>query len=306
MKLKKWLLALLVSLLMMPVHAVQAEDNTAAGTLTLQLTDQGDREGVRFQLEKAADIRDGNYVLTSPFEDARVDLNGLKTAAEMEQAALELAELSESHSSEVEPVEIRTDSEGTAWAELDMGVWLVRQTDGAGYGWIAPFLCAVPSWDTEGNDMTWDTVVQPKREAFPKLVIEKVDEAGNPVTGQDFSFVLERDGQQVPGAADQATGTVTFDLRWGKVDVTEAAAPAGYEKSSRVVKIELGQDVKVDGTPVVPQDGLIRVQYKNRKQPSVPEKTPTGLESGKSLWAAAGLIALAGLGIAFTLLRRER
>ena len=153
--------------------------------------------------------------------------------------------------------------------------------------------------------MTWDTVVQPKREPFPDLVIEKVDEQGHPVTGLDFRFVLEQDGQRQEGVTDPETGTVRFDLRWGSSAISEEKAPAGYEKSTRVIRVSLGDTVLVDGREADIQDGVIRVAYVNGKEPAAPGRTPTGLDSRAGLWLAAGLAAAAGMALVFALLRKR-
>lgn len=86
MKLKRWLPVLLAGLLLWPHPGVQAQAEDAAGTLTLQLTEEGEREGVRFSLEKVATLEDGNYRLLDAYTDTGVDLNGLKTAADLAQA----------------------------------------------------------------------------------------------------------------------------------------------------------------------------------------------------------------------------
>ncbi len=303
MKLKRWLPVLLAGLLLWPHPGVQAQAEDASGTLTLQLTEEGEREGVRFSLEKVATLEDGNYRLLDAYTDTGVDLNGLKTAADLAEAAQNLAQAAPEQP--VQAVEMRTDSNGEARAILDTGVWLARQRDGAGYGWIAPFLCAIPSWDLDSQHMTWDTVVQPKREPFPDLVIEKVDEQGHPVTGLDFRFVLEQDGQRQEGVTDPETGTVRFDLRWGSSAISEEKAPAGYEKSTRVIRVSLGDTVLVDGREADIQDGVIRVAYVNRKEPAAPGRTPTGLDSRAGLWLAAGLAAAAGMALVFALLRKR-
>ncbi|WP_305084373.1 collagen binding domain-containing protein [uncultured Faecalibaculum sp.] len=302
MKLKKWLPVLLAGLLLWPAARLKAQESEPGGTLTLELTEDGDRDGVRFSLEQVASLRDGRYELLEPYEKTGIDINSLGTAADLEQAAATLAD-------EVSPdqsdIQLRTDSQGIARTALDMGVWLVRQTDGAGYGWIAPFLCAIPSWDLAAGDMTWDTVVQPKRTPFPRLVVEKVDESGRPVTGQDFRFVLERDGQSLELPADPATGTVSVDLRWGSGRIREDQAPAGFVKSSRVIQVNVADGITVDGEPVQAENGVIRIRYENRRQPAAAGRTPTAMMSGQGIWMA-GLGAAAALGVVFVLLRKQQ
>lgn len=105
---------------------------------------------------KVGTMVNGVFVLEEAYEESRVNLNELKTAGELEEAAGILMEYEKSGS--IFPLE----EEGTTLIQgLEEGVYLIH-----GYGKtskdISPALVFLPTWMEEEQELLYDITVVPK------------------------------------------------------------------------------------------------------------------------------------------------
>lgn len=136
------------------------------GSIRLQLSEGAKgtkKEGVEFSCAKVAEITDGSYVLEAPYQNLDIDLNQLKTAKEMEEAALKFASLGQ------DGIRTKTDADGVAvFGDLDVGVYLINATDHTGYDDVTPFLVSIPSWDETSGEMLYEVTAEPKHSPKPQ------------------------------------------------------------------------------------------------------------------------------------------
>ncbi len=121
----------------------------------------------------------GEFVLRSEYESSGVDLNGLKSAMELEIAARTLAKYGE----EGETQELGAD--GTVlFSDLEDGVYLLRSCESE-KSEMRPTLVFVPAW-IEGEDVLSNEIT-----VIPKM-IEKPDtgDAGWSSVAVPFAFSL--------------------------------------------------------------------------------------------------------------------
>ena len=145
------------------VSVYASTDNTATkGSIQIILTD-GDigtsKENVKFEYAKIAEVIDGRYVMLDDYEN--INLNELKTAAELDDAAQNINEKIKTDMNV-----IHTDANGKAFiSNLDIGVYLLRVSDKARYENVTPVLIAIPTWDETEGDMNYNVTVIPKHTA---------------------------------------------------------------------------------------------------------------------------------------------
>lgn len=159
------------------------------GQISVTLSDGKDgtsREGVELSCIKAASIIHGLYVLDEPYSDSGIDLNNLRNAEELEQAAKKLTMLSAGGSSpdgqgdaenltaSITKFSGRTDKWGsTVFQDLEVGVYLIHAENTDHYDNITPLLISVPTWDETAKEMLYEITVIPKHTPKPKPEIPK-------------------------------------------------------------------------------------------------------------------------------------
>lgn len=144
-----FLAALLLFAVLAPAVA-RAEDDTSKGKgcVSIQLQDIGTpMKNVEFRCYRVGQpVNESEQIaweLVSELEKTGVDLNQLKTASALHEAAKTLQKAVETE--KLTGVAATTDNAGKLQFEgLDDGVYLVVQTNRAQYGWCEPFLAAVP------------------------------------------------------------------------------------------------------------------------------------------------------------------
>lgn len=151
------------------------------GSLTITLGDtekELSKEGVKFSIDKVADIENGEYILTEEYQKTDVDLNNIHNANELSIASNEL------YKSAKEGTIIKTNGSGVAIAnDLEAGVYLVYAADIAGYDNITPFIISVPTWNEEEGVMMYDLSVMPKHTPIP-------EEPDTPQTGYENNVYI--------------------------------------------------------------------------------------------------------------------
>lgn len=331
--LKKIGLALSLMLVLVPCLNVQAKDITdnpdvgditilpeedltkvpdnGLGSISVELTDPYDKylskENVKFGVVQIADIEKGEYILKESFADEDLDLNGIKTADEIDKVAKDLAK-----KVETPDYEMTTDEEGKATCkDLPVGVYLVYVEDLSDFETITPFIVGIPTWDDEDELFQYDVTVEPKHTALPRILVNKVDS----VTGQNIvsskfeftSYAQENcaDSSKLETVAgDQETGTAEFLIRYGTTYIKESSAPQGYKLSNEVVKVEFtdkglfvnGKEVKVD------DEHRYSIVYQNVLLPSV----NTGTTKNKDMMYMIIGIGIIALGASIATVRKIR
>ena len=144
------------------------------GSIHVELEETKDRlsrEGVELSLARVADIKGGSYVLDDLYRSADVDMNDIKTAQGLQEAADTLRPLVK------RPLQAkRTDAQGIVdFTDLKVGVYLLYVSDQAGYETIQPTLISVPMWDETAKQMNYHIEVFPKHAPLPALHVRKVD-----------------------------------------------------------------------------------------------------------------------------------
>lgn len=331
--LKKIGLALSLMLVLVPCLNVQAKDITdnpdvgditilpeedltkvpdnGLGSISVELTDPYDKylskENVKFGVVQIADIEKGEYILKESFADEDLDLNGIKTADEIDKVAKDLAK-----KVETPDYEMTTDEEGKATCkDLPVGVYLVYVEDLSDFETITPFIVGIPTWDDEDELFQYDVTVEPKHTALPRILVNKVDS----VTGQNIvsskfeftSYAQENcaDSSKLETiAGNQETGTAEFLIRYGTTYIKESSAPQGYKLSNEVVKVEFtdkglfvnGKEVKVD------DEHRYSIVYQNVLLPSV----NTGTTKNKDMMYMIIGIGIIALGASIATVRKIR
>ena len=330
--LKKIGLALSLMLILVPCLNLQAKDITdnpevgdvtilpeedltkvpdnGLGSISVELTDPYDKylskENVKFGVVKIADIEKGEYIIKyKPFADEDLDLNGIKTADEIDKVAKDLAK-----KVETPDYEMTTDEEGKATCkDLPVGVYLVYVEDLSDFETITPFIVGIPTWDDEDELFQYDVVVEPKHTALPRILVNKVDV----VTGQNIksnkfeftSYAQENcaDSSKIETiAGNPETGTAEFLIRYGTTYIKESKAPKGYKLSDEVVKVEFtdkglfvnGKVVKVD------DEHRYSIVYQNVLLPSV----NTGTTKNKDMMYMIIGIGIIALGASIATVRK--
>ena len=269
------------------------------GSIHVELEETKDRlsrEGVELSLVRVADIQDGSYVLDEPYRSADVDMNDIKTAQGLQEAADTLRPLVKS------PLQAkRTDAQGIVdFTDLKVGVYLLYVSDQAGYETIQPTLISVPMWDETAKQMNYHIEVFPKHAPLPALHVRKVDYYDHKSILKEAEFTLYSDAECTEAIKTEKTdpkdGIASFDgLLYQTVYIKETKAPAGYQLSDEVVK------VTIDDAWVKGDDDLRTIVYADR-----PLATSGGPDTGDHT-SVAGWIILLGVSTctAFFLLRRK-
>ena len=269
------------------------------GSIHVELEETKDRlsrEGVELSLVRVADIQDGSYVLDEPYRSADVDMNDIKTAQGLQEAADTLRPLVKS------PLQAkRTDAQGIVdFTDLKVGVYLLYVSDQAGYETIQPTLISVPMWDETVKQMNYHIEVFPKHAPLPALHVRKVDYYDHKSILKEAEFTLYSDAECTEVIKTEKTdpkdGVASFDgLLYQTVYIKETKAPAGYQLSDEVVK------VTIDDAWVKGDDDLRTIVYADR-----PLATSGGPDTGDHT-SVAGWIFLLGVSTctAFFLLRRK-
>ena len=269
------------------------------GSIHVELEETKDRlsrEGVELSLVRVADIQDGSYVLDEPYRSADVDMNDIKTAQGLQEAADTLRPLVKS------PLQVkRTDAQGIVdFTDLKVGVYLLYVSDQAGYETIQPTLISVPMWDETAKQMNYHIEVFPKHAPLPALHVRKVDHYDHKSILKEAEFTLYSDAECTEVIKTEKTdpkdGVASFDgLLYQTVYIKETKAPAGYQLSDEVVKVTI-DDEWVNG-----DDNLRTIVYADR-----PLATSGGPDTGDHT-SVAGWIFLLGVSTctAFFLLRRK-
>lgn len=108
-------------------------------------------------ISKVGHMKDGEFVLEGMYLSSNVDLNILKTAAEMEEAAERLMKYSKSG------FLVETNEEGFARLEdLEEGVYLINSFENKEEETILPTLLFLPTWDEIEQKMLYDVTIIPK------------------------------------------------------------------------------------------------------------------------------------------------
>lgn len=152
-------LALLAAVLMLAVLApaaalaADAYDPDQETSITIQLADIGSNmQGATFRCYKVGEFAAGpqpKWQLVSELAHLTVDLNDLKTASDVQQAARLLQK--EAESKLTHSAEAVSDAKGqVAFTGLEHGMYLIVQTKTAQYGRCEPFLVGVPYTDENG------------------------------------------------------------------------------------------------------------------------------------------------------------
>ena len=142
-------------------------DENGMGTIEVVLKQSEDNKnskkvdvsGIEFSLLKVADIEMGEYVLLDDYV-VDVDLNNIKNAAELESAAIKIANIADYGETK------KTDANGRIeYDDLEVGVYLLEATDvksNEKYDEVTPLLVAIPTFDEEKGQMSYDITVNPK------------------------------------------------------------------------------------------------------------------------------------------------
>lgn len=153
----------------LPVFAVEQPK----GSIRIQLTDGGlgtSKEGVKFEYAKVAELLGGKYYLLDHYSGTGVDLNQIEYANELDETANILNEYVTADGKTV------TDEAGYATiSDLEVGVYLLRVSDKAGYENVTPVLITIPTWNEVNGYMDYEVTVIPKHSAdTPEVIYDEV------------------------------------------------------------------------------------------------------------------------------------
>ena len=181
--------AILAAVLVTQTAATVLAEEGKKASLTIQASSDGDRiSGVEWSAYRVAKMpRDGEFILTEPFEASGLDtdkLNGAKQS-DMQKMAEELSGYAAANGIAAAAAEI-TDSTGQAKMEnLERGLYLICQTGTPGTDLIVesiPFFAALPMMENvEGQKvMQYDVTARPKLETEAPPATEPETEESRP------------------------------------------------------------------------------------------------------------------------------
>ena len=152
-----------VFLFFISITAVSALDEVGSITVNLEEGKKGTSvKNVELELIKIADIINGQYLLINDLQDTGVNLNTLKTAEDMKNAAHTISKITVSKN--IVGTRKTTNDYGTVkFDQLENGVYLLQATDINKYENIVSTLISVPTFNNESkNSMNYDISIVPK------------------------------------------------------------------------------------------------------------------------------------------------
>ena len=152
-----------VFLFFISITAVSALDEVGSITVNLEEGKKGTSvKNVELELIKIADIINGQYLLINDLQDTGVNLNTLKTAEDMKNAAYTISK--DTVSKNIGGTRKTTNDYGTVkFDQLEKGVYLLQATDINKYENIVSTLISVPVFNNESkNSMNYDISIIPK------------------------------------------------------------------------------------------------------------------------------------------------
>lgn len=270
------------------------------GSIHVELEETKDRlsrEGVELSLSRVADIKDGSYVLDDLYRSADVDMNDIKTAQGLQEAADTLQPLVK------DAIQTKqTNAQGIVnFTDLKVGVYLLYVSDQAGYETIQPTLISVPMWDETAKQMNYHIEVFPKHAPLPALHVRKVDYYDHKSILKEAEFTLYSDAECTEAIKTEKTdpkdGVASFDgLLYQTVYVKETKAPAGYQLSDEIMK------VTIDDTWVKGDDHLRTIVYADRPLPG--GVVSTGDHT--NIWLLSIVAGITGAALIFVAYKRRK
>ena len=164
-----------VFLFFISITAVSALDEVGSITVNLEEGKKGTSvKNVELELIKIADIINGQYLLINDLQDTGVNLNTLKTAEDMKNAAYTISK--DTVSKNIVGTRKTTNDYGTVkFDQLEKGVYLLQATDINKYENIVSTLISVPAFNNESkNGMNYDISIVPKHSP---VIAVKTDDA---------------------------------------------------------------------------------------------------------------------------------
>lgn len=147
-----------VFLFFISITAVSALDEVGSITVNLEEGKKGTSvKNVELELIKVGDVVNGQYLFIDDLQDIEIDLNTLKTAENMKNAANTI-------SKNIVGIRKTTNDYGTVkFDQLEKGVYLLQATDINKYENIVSTLISVPAFNNESkNSMNYDISIVPK------------------------------------------------------------------------------------------------------------------------------------------------
>nr|WP_294528560.1 SpaA isopeptide-forming pilin-related protein [uncultured Blautia sp.] len=266
------------------------------GSITLRLPQTA--AGIEVTFYQIAGYENDGFVYKDSFAGSGINVSGLKTAAEYEKAATDLAAFAKIQKLTGTVMQAGTD--GTiSYKDVENGIYLAVQTGGEGIMTMQPVIIPVPY--SEDSTEKYDPVLSPKT-SFPggAVILNKTDPDGKALEKAVFALwqkIYPEAGETVPEGA--ATGSdeggtfywkefktqlttdgngqiVVTDLPLGSYQFTEEKAPDGFIKLSEPVSFQItraGQTAVVNGVYVQASGNVQVLSVVN--QPEVLTPTPT-------------------------------
>lgn len=152
-----------VFLFFISITAVSALDEVGSITVNLEEGKKGTSvKNVELELIKVGDVVNGQYLFIDDLQDIEIDLNTLKTAENMKNAANTISK--NTVSKNIVGTRKTTNDYGTVkFDQLEKGVYLLQATDINKYENIVSTLISVPAFNNESkNSMNYDISIVPK------------------------------------------------------------------------------------------------------------------------------------------------
>lgn len=152
-----------VFLFFISITAVSALDEVGSITVNLEEGKRGTSvKNVELELIKVGDVVNGQYLFIDDLQDIEIDLNTLKTAENMKNAANTISK--NTVSKNIVGIRKTTNDYGTVkFDQLEKGVYLLQATDINKYENIVSTLISVPAFNNESkNSMNYDISIVPK------------------------------------------------------------------------------------------------------------------------------------------------
>lgn len=165
----------------------ETEERTGSVTVCIEAErEENIVNGIRFFCKKIGEVKNGAYELEPEYQETNVNLNQIKNASDLREAAENLracerqdaGNTTAQRSSRIQSN--ATDINGEArFSELETGVYLIYAENNPAYDVIEPSLIAIPTWSEAEGRMLYDVEISPKHGPRPKEDVPKtgVEEA---------------------------------------------------------------------------------------------------------------------------------
>lgn len=222
---------------------LETVESGRTGSITIELEDTEDgasKANVEVGIVQIADIKGGLYYPTEPFAEIDVDLNGIETNQELDEAAQKFYDLFIEKGMSAD-YQMKTNEQGSCFYKgIPVGVYLIYPIDIADYDHLTPVIIAIPTFDEIEGEMMYNVTCYPKHwSVVSDISIKKVDANDESKVLKKAEFTLfDAERNVLETVSTDSNGIATFEnYKRGTYYLKETKAPKGYKLSQEEIKV---------------------------------------------------------------------